>query len=185
MKKQKEQKEKKQKEKKKGGCLKTFLKAFGVVIVLFIGISIIGGNSNNKTDDKSKAKTESVAVSSDEKTADDTAQADTKEAAQDIQTEDKENEEQQVEEQADNSQASAPEESVQEEPTADEQEATTEPSATDETDSNEITVYITDTGSKYHTGTCRTLKDSKIPISLSEAVVNYEPCGICHPPRLN
>lgn len=182
MKKQKEQKEKKQKEKKKGGCLKTFLKAFGVVIVLFIGISIISGNSNNKTDDKSKVKTESP---SDEKTTDDTAQADTKEATQDIQTEDKENEEQQVEEQADSSQTSAPEASTQEELTADEQEATTEPSTTDETDSNEITVYITDTGSKYHTGTCRTLKDSKIPISLSEAVVNYEPCGICHPPRLN
>lgn len=42
------------------------------------------------------------------------------------------------------------------------------------------TVYITDTGSKYHSANCRTLKKSKYPISLSDAQAKgYQPCGIC------
>ena len=45
-------------------------------------------------------------------------------------------------------------------------------------------VYITDTGNKYHLSGCRCLKESKIPISLSEAKARgYGPCGICHPPQ--
>lgn len=44
-------------------------------------------------------------------------------------------------------------------------------------------VYITNTGGKYHTGSCRTLKDSKIETTLSSAQAQgYDPCGICHPP---
>lgn len=42
-------------------------------------------------------------------------------------------------------------------------------------------VYITDTGTKYHYGTCRHLSKSKIEISLNDAIAQgYEPCGTCH-----
>jgi hypothetical protein len=45
------------------------------------------------------------------------------------------------------------------------------------------TVYITTTGTKYHNGNCRSVKKSKISISLPDAVAKgYEPCGVCHPP---
>jgi competence protein ComEC len=45
-------------------------------------------------------------------------------------------------------------------------------------------VYITDTGKKYHTAGCRTLKKSKHAITLKEAKARgYTPCGICHPPE--
>jgi len=48
------------------------------------------------------------------------------------------------------------------------------------------TVYATKSGSKYHTSTCRTLKKSKIPMTLGEAVAaGLEPCKICNPPRLD
>ena len=48
---------------------------------------------------------------------------------------------------------------------------------------SEITVYITDTGSKYHRAGCRYLKDSQHEISLSSAKSNgYEPCKVCKPP---
>ncbi len=47
----------------------------------------------------------------------------------------------------------------------------------------ETIVYITETGKKYHRSDCRTLGQSKIPISLEEAVKQgYEPCKICNPP---
>jgi len=46
------------------------------------------------------------------------------------------------------------------------------------------TVYITNTGEKYHVGTCRYLSKSKIAISLSDAKAQgYEPCKVCRPPR--
>ncbi len=45
-------------------------------------------------------------------------------------------------------------------------------------------VYITNTGKKYHRSNCRTLKKSKIPISLKKAKnQGYEPCKICNPPQ--
>lgn len=47
--------------------------------------------------------------------------------------------------------------------------------------SSAITVYVTNTGSKYHRDGCRTLK-SKIPISLDKAKASYEPCKVCNPP---
>ena len=48
----------------------------------------------------------------------------------------------------------------------------------------EQTVYITRTGKKYHTATCRYLSHSKIPVSLKDAQANgYTPCSVCHPPR--
>lgn len=47
----------------------------------------------------------------------------------------------------------------------------------------EIIVYITDTGTKYHRGSCRHLKKSKIETTLEKAKSNgYEPCGTCNPP---
>lgn len=45
-----------------------------------------------------------------------------------------------------------------------------------------ITVYVTKTGSKYHTSSCRYLKHSKIPISLESAKAQgYDPCSVCNP----
>jgi hypothetical protein len=46
-----------------------------------------------------------------------------------------------------------------------------------------ITVYVTKTGEKYHTGSCRYLSKSKIPISLKNAKFSYSPCSVCNPPR--
>lgn len=44
------------------------------------------------------------------------------------------------------------------------------------------TVYITNTGKKYHNDGCRHLKKSKSPINLNDAKAQgYEPCGTCNP----
>src|SRR5258708_2147280 len=46
------------------------------------------------------------------------------------------------------------------------------------------TVYITNTGQKYHTGGCRYLSKSKIAIELKNAVnQNYVACKVCGPPQ--
>jgi hypothetical protein len=48
----------------------------------------------------------------------------------------------------------------------------------------EQTVYITKTGKKYHTATCRYLAKSKIPMSLKDAKAKgYTPCSVCRPPQ--
>ena len=52
----------------------------------------------------------------------------------------------------------------------------------DET-SQELTVYVTKTGKKYHLGSCSSLRRSKIPISLKEAKARYSPCLRCGPPQ--
>lgn len=44
-------------------------------------------------------------------------------------------------------------------------------------------VYVTRTGKKYHSDGCKSLRRSKIPISLSEAKARYGPCRLCNPPR--
>jgi endonuclease G len=47
-------------------------------------------------------------------------------------------------------------------------------------------VYITNTGEKYHTERCASVKNSKISISLGEAVSKgYDPCKRCKPPILD
>lgn len=47
-----------------------------------------------------------------------------------------------------------------------------------------VTVYVTNTGEKYHTAGCQYLKKSQIPIDLNDALAQgYEPCSKCHPPR--
>jgi hypothetical protein len=50
-------------------------------------------------------------------------------------------------------------------------------------DEEEITVYITRTGKKYHRGDCQYLRQSKIPISLADARDYYDPCSVCDPPQ--
>jgi len=50
--------------------------------------------------------------------------------------------------------------------------------------SQETTVYITKSGSKYHRASCRYLSKSKIPISLKDAKERgYSPCKVCKPPK--
>jgi hypothetical protein len=47
-----------------------------------------------------------------------------------------------------------------------------------------ITVYITNTGTKYHLSGCRHLSASKIAISLADAKARgYTACGVCKPPN--
>lgn len=47
-----------------------------------------------------------------------------------------------------------------------------------------MTVYVTRTGSKYHRGGCRYLRQSKIAMSLAAAkAAGYTPCKVCSPPR--
>lgn len=53
-------------------------------------------------------------------------------------------------------------------------------------DASEITVYVTKTGSKYHRGDCRYLRQSKYAISLQDAVnQGYDACSVCDPPIID
>lgn len=49
--------------------------------------------------------------------------------------------------------------------------------------SEKVTVYVTRTGSKYHSDGCRYLAKSKIPMTLVEAKKRYSPCSSCAPPK--
>lgn len=49
------------------------------------------------------------------------------------------------------------------------------------TRTTERTVFITDTGTKYHRRTCRHLHDSHYEIPLSRAMSAYEACKTCNP----
>jgi endonuclease YncB( thermonuclease family) len=44
-------------------------------------------------------------------------------------------------------------------------------------------VYVTRTGSKYHRLSCQYLRRSRIPVSLKEAKLSYDPCSVCKPPQ--
>jgi len=46
------------------------------------------------------------------------------------------------------------------------------------------TVYVTNTGAKYHRAGCSSLRHSSIPMALKDAAVRYQPCKICSPPLL-
>ncbi len=46
-----------------------------------------------------------------------------------------------------------------------------------------ITVYVTQTGEKYHEDGCRYLRQSRIPMSLKEAAKRFGPCSVCKPPK--
>ena len=48
-----------------------------------------------------------------------------------------------------------------------------------------VTVYVTNSGGKYHRDTCSSLRQSKIAVSLKDAVDSgYEACAVCKPPVL-
>ena len=58
------------------------------------------------------------------------------------------------------------------------------PSPQQQPQTKEQTVYITKTGKKYHTATCRYLAKSRIPMSLKEAKLRgFTPCSVCRPPQ--
>jgi micrococcal nuclease len=50
-------------------------------------------------------------------------------------------------------------------------------------DPKSVTVYVTDTGTKYHRASCRHVAKSSIPKSLDEAKKTHSPCSVCKPPR--
>ena len=48
---------------------------------------------------------------------------------------------------------------------------------------DDFTVYITKTGTKYHLSSCSSISNTKISISLDNALSQgYEPCKRCKPP---
>ena len=50
----------------------------------------------------------------------------------------------------------------------------------------EVIVYVTTTGRKYHTASCRYLRKGATPLKLKDAVkAGYSPCSVCKPPTLN
>lgn len=52
----------------------------------------------------------------------------------------------------------------------------------DNSNSSDITVYVTKSGKKYHRGSCSYLRRSKIPISKTDAQARgYSPCSRCSP----
>lgn len=47
----------------------------------------------------------------------------------------------------------------------------------------DTTVIVTKSGTKYHRADCRTLRSSRIELSLEEAIQKgYDPCSVCNPP---
>ena len=49
---------------------------------------------------------------------------------------------------------------------------------------DDVTVYVTQTGKKYHRGSCSYLKKSKRPMKLQDAkAAGYTPCSKCGPPE--
>jgi micrococcal nuclease len=68
------------------------------------------------------------------------------------------------------------------------QDAASEPAAapaepTADTPEQQATVYVTDTGTKYHMDGCRHIRKSRSPISLEDAKAqDYGPCSTCNPP---
>jgi len=52
------------------------------------------------------------------------------------------------------------------------------------TKARQATVYVTETGSKYHRAGCSSLRHSKRAMSLKEAkAAGYTACKRCHPPK--
>ena len=47
----------------------------------------------------------------------------------------------------------------------------------------DVIVYVTRTGAKYHRDGCQYLRRSKIPMKLKEAKERYTPCSKCRPPQ--
>lgn len=60
---------------------------------------------------------------------------------------------------------------------------TSKPAPPPVVEKQEVTVYVTRTGAKYHRSGCRYLARSCIPISLEDAKASgYGPCSVCGPP---
>lgn len=56
------------------------------------------------------------------------------------------------------------------------------PQASPSAIADSTTVYVTDTGIKYHVAGCKSLSKSKTSISFADAIAQgYEPCAICYP----
>jgi hypothetical protein len=54
-----------------------------------------------------------------------------------------------------------------------------------QTDQKHVTVYVTNTGKRYHRAYCRYLRFSSRPIELRDATAaGYTPCHVCTPPVL-
>jgi micrococcal nuclease len=50
----------------------------------------------------------------------------------------------------------------------------------------DLTVYVTNSGQRYHREWCSSLRRSRIPLTLGEAVRSgYGPCSLCNPPGLS
>lgn len=59
-----------------------------------------------------------------------------------------------------------------------------EPTTIATSTAEDVIVYKTKTGEKYHMDGCRYLSSSKIPIKLSEAkALGLTPCSVCNPPK--
>ena len=57
-----------------------------------------------------------------------------------------------------------------------------QPAVTTKASSSDATVYVTNSGKKYHRGSCRYLSKSKIPISKTDAGnQGYGACSVCKP----
>jgi micrococcal nuclease len=64
-------------------------------------------------------------------------------------------------------------------------QASDEPAAKPAQDPDELIVYVTKSGKKYHRQGCQYLSKSAIPLPLKEAIrKGYEPCSRCKPPTL-
>ncbi len=60
--------------------------------------------------------------------------------------------------------------------------ATVAPEPQPQVEPQTATVYVTNTGAKYHRDGCRYLSKSRIPMSLPDAqAAGYEPCKVCKP----
>jgi endonuclease G, mitochondrial len=58
-----------------------------------------------------------------------------------------------------------------------------QPRAPPASQDDNILVYVTRTGKKYHAVGCRSLSRSQIPMTLAKTKARYEACKICNPPK--
>jgi cytoskeletal protein RodZ len=64
-------------------------------------------------------------------------------------------------------------------------EITTAETVETQSGNGDLTVYITDTGERYHDESCRHLDQSEYAVTLREAVaLGLSPCRTCEPPKL-
>lgn len=64
------------------------------------------------------------------------------------------------------------------------EQSTSTAQAAPQIENDQLTVYVTETGQRYHLSTCRTLRGGGRPISLADAKRRgYTPCKVCQPPR--